>query len=363
MSGGEEVSGRWVELVVDFLKIWYRPEQRQGMLEKFGNSKLMAHHDLERAFLSNDDLVGDICSREFERALKAQNRTTVLQVAEELKALAIITDREYKEFVTLVDKEEYAKALKLLERSKSSKNQDRQPESFYEIFVEGLLLQMEEKWLEAIASFDRAVDIKPDFHAAWHNKGWAYFKLGRYPESINCFDRAIAIKPDQYNSWHDKGLVQFVTSDYQAALATWQQAFKYISDPEVPRYCEDISELIQEFITELIPRFTQPTLQQTLLIPLLEIYREAKVIAELGIALVNTLHLIVATAIGDRTAAQWLELWRTSSLGSEPAMELPLRLIETAIAYKKDPSKRQRLWLNLPSEERPILDQALKLSE
>jgi hypothetical protein len=42
-------------------------------------------------------------------------------------------------------------------------------------------------------------------------------------------------------------------------------------------------------------------------------------------------------------------------------MELPLRLMNTAIEYKKDPSKRQRLWLNLPSEERPILDKALKL--
>jgi hypothetical protein len=35
--------------------------------------------------------------------------------------------------------------------------------------------------------------------------------------------------------------------------------------------------------------------------------------------------------------------------------------MSTAIEYKKDPSKRQRLWLNLPSEERPILDKALKL--
>jgi hypothetical protein len=44
-------------------------------------------------------------------------------------------------------------------------------------------------------------------------------------------------------------------------------------------------------------------------------------------------------------------------------MELPLRLMETAIEYKKDPSKRQRLWLNLPQEERPILNKALKLLE
>jgi hypothetical protein len=37
--------------------------------------------------------------------------------------------------------------------------------------------------------------------------------------------------------------------------------------------------------------------------------------------------------------------------------------MSTAIEYKKDPSKRQRLWLNLPSEERLILDKALKLVE
>jgi hypothetical protein len=67
-----------------------------------------------------------------------------------------------------------------------------------------------------------------------------------------------------------------------------------------------------------------------------------------------------STPFSDHTANQWLSLWRTSSLGNEPAMELPLRLMSTAIEYKKDPSKRQHLWLNLPSEERPILDKALK---
>jgi tetratricopeptide (TPR) repeat protein len=251
------------------------------------------------------------------------------------------------------------------------------------------------RYEEAIASYDRAVEINPDLHEAWggraislrrlgrypeafdnydqaitikpdepqycHNKGFAYFKLGRYPESINCFEQAISIKSDKYDSWHDKGLVHFVTGDYLATLDSWQQSFNYISDPKVPRYQEDISGLIQEFIEELIPRFTQPSIQETLLIPLLSIYQQANVITELGTALVNTLHLIVAPTISDHTAAQWLELWRTSSLGNEPTMELPLRLMSTAIEYKKDHSKRDRLWLNLPSEERPILDKALKI--
>ncbi len=591
--------GHWVELVVDFLKVWYRPHQRRGMLEKFGNSKLMARHDLERAFLSDDDPLGDFCIREFQKSLKQKNHATILQIAEELQAIAVITPEEYQQFLALTEKKEYAEILHLLEQSKSSQGKSQQPKSADELLLEGLLLEMQEKWLEAIASYDRAVEIKPDSHEAWNhrgislsnlgryeeaiiafdwavaikpdnqealynrglslyrsrkyedaitsydrtvaikpdfheawysrgnslltlgryeeaiasydrtvaikpdfheawysrgnsllmlgryeeaiasydrtvaikpdfhdvwyvrgtsllnlerykeaitsyeraleiklddheawyargtsllmsgryeeaiasydrvlaikpddheawnsrgnsllmleryeeaiasydraieinpsngsawpNKGGAYFRLSKYCESISCYDQYLKIQPDRYNSWHDKGLVQFVTSDYTAALATWQQAFKYIGDPTVPRYYEDISGLIQEFIEELILRFTQPPIQQTLLIPLLEIYREAQVITELGAALVNTLHLIIDPAISDHTAAQWLTFWRTSSLGSAPAMELPLRLMETAIEYKKDPSKRQRLWLNLPQEERPILDQALKL--
>jgi hypothetical protein len=169
--------------------------------------------------------------------------------------------------------------------------------------------------------------------------------------------------------WQSKGLAEFMTSSYSAAFTIWQKAFQLIINvPDTHRYPPAL-ELIQEFIEELIPRFTQPPIKETLLIPLLKVYKESNVIAELGTALINTLHLIVTPTISDHAATEWLSLWRTSSLGDEPAMERPLRLMSTAIglrphfvnAYKKDPSQRQQLWLNLPSEERPILDKALKL--
>jgi tetratricopeptide (TPR) repeat protein len=217
------------------------------------------------------------------------------------------------------------------------------------------------------SKIDLRVGIKPDSqeNQFWYNRGIALQKLGRYKEASRSFNRAFANQVDNIQFLKRENLVHFFTSDYQAALfkITWQQAFKNTCDTRVPRYREDISRLIQEFIEALIPRFTQPPVQQTLLIPLLTIYKEANVITELGVALVNTLHLIAAPAISNHTAAEWLSLWRTSSFGNEPAMEQPLRLMSTAIEYKKDPSKRQRLWLNLPSEERLILDKALKLVE
>lgn len=50
-------------------------------------------------------------------------------------------------------------------------------------------------------------------------------------------------------------------------------------------------------------------------------------------------------------------------MAREPALEMPLRFMATTLNYKKDPSQRQRLWLQLPLEERSILEQALKLDQ
>jgi tetratricopeptide (TPR) repeat protein len=457
--------GRWLELIIDFLKIWYRPEQRLGILKKFINSKFIDFNDLERAFLSDDDPVGLICIQEFEKALKIQNRTTLLQIVEELYSIEVITVNEHTALKAFVDTKNYDEISRFLEDLKHEKELEAGVTIYSKEFLQGLLFQLQKRWSEsilhydqaiavspdsntawnlytinvgkgdqikgwrryvsdintysetkkllyeawnnrgisldklgrhneaimsydkvislkpdkfeawynrgstldklgrykeAIASYEKAISLNPDEFKAWHMKGLICLKRGEYSESISCFDRVIAACPDKYDSHYSIGLIKFISSDYQTALAIWRQAFNYISNSLVPRY-HDVSELIQEFIEELIPRFTQPPIQQTLLIPLLEIYKEANVITELGAALVNTLHLIVTPAISDHTAAEWLALWRTSSLGNEPAMELPLRLMNTAIEYKKDPSKRQRLWLNLPSEERPILDKALKL--
>jgi tetratricopeptide (TPR) repeat protein len=353
--------GRWIEMILDFLKVWYRPEQREGLLEKFGDSKLMNRHDLERAFLSDDDPVGAICIRKFRKSLQENNQFLALQIAEELHSLQILEDTEYQKFMYLTEEKKYQEALILLDVSQSSEDKYLKPVSYFQMLLQGWEFYKSGKFSESVIAFDLAITMNPYGYQAWESRGLSLHRLGRDEEAIVSYNHAVTIKTDTYNSWHDRGCQQFITSDYQAAILSWRQAFEYIRDPEEPRYY-DVSQLIQEFIEALIPRFTQPPIQQTLLIPLLEIYKKSNVITELGAALVNTLHLIVAPTISDHTANQWLSLWRTSSLGNEPAMELPLRLMSTAIEYKKDPSKRQRLWLNLPSEERPILDKALKMA-
>jgi tetratricopeptide (TPR) repeat protein len=236
------------------------------------------------------------------------------------------------------------------------------PDSHHVWISRGISLRKLGRYEEAIASYDRAISINPNDRTAIHKKGFAYFKWGKYVESIDCYNQAISIKPDLYDSWHNKGLVQFVMGNYEDALNSWQQTFQIIHQL-TPRP-NDIAGLIQEFLEELIPRFSLPNSQpqiSTFLTQLVTIYQQAQVLPELSTALIATLPQILAPNISDYTADEWLALWQ-NLLGTTPALEMPLRLMNVAIAYKKQPAQQKRLWLGLAKEERSILDGALGLA-
>jgi tetratricopeptide (TPR) repeat protein len=59
---------------------------------------------------------------------------------------------------------------------------------------------------EAIASYDKALEIKPDYHEAWNNRGNALGDLGRLEEAIASYDKALEIKPDYHEAWYNRGI-------------------------------------------------------------------------------------------------------------------------------------------------------------
>jgi Flp pilus assembly protein TadD len=59
---------------------------------------------------------------------------------------------------------------------------------------------------EAIASYDKALEIKPDFHEAWNNRGIALGNLGRWEEAIASLDKALEIKPDLHEAWNNRAM-------------------------------------------------------------------------------------------------------------------------------------------------------------
>jgi tetratricopeptide (TPR) repeat protein len=210
---------------------------------------------------------------------------------------------------------------------------------------------------EAIASFDKALKFKPDIDEAWHNKGIAFYKWGIYQESLHAYQQSIDIKPDRYDSWHDRGLVFLQLGNYTEAIESWRTAFKIIRDLQP----SNTSNLIQELLDEqLLAKFQQPAVRN-LMPQLLEIYSEAKVLPELGVALIRNLKAMMSPTISDYIANEWLKLWQELA---KPHLELALALktIAAGVKYKQNPQDK-RIFLTLPQELRPLLSEALGLDE
>ena len=79
------------------------------------------------------------------------------------------------------------------------------PEQKAELFFEqGLLYNFAEQYEKAIASYDKALEIKPDHHEAWYNRGNVLGNLGRLEDAIASYDKALEIKPDYGEAWKNR---------------------------------------------------------------------------------------------------------------------------------------------------------------
>jgi tetratricopeptide (TPR) repeat protein len=64
-----------------------------------------------------------------------------------------------------------------------------------------LVLGQLERHEEAIASFDRTIQIRSDKYQSWYFRGWALLQLQRNDEANACFDTVIQITPDRRLGW------------------------------------------------------------------------------------------------------------------------------------------------------------------
>jgi tetratricopeptide (TPR) repeat protein len=53
---------------------------------------------------------------------------------------------------------------------------------------------------EAIASYQQAIQLQPDYADAYQNLGVVLLKIGKVPESLSAFGKAIALHEVQNNS-------------------------------------------------------------------------------------------------------------------------------------------------------------------
>ena len=77
---------------------------------------------------------------------------------------------------------------------------------------------------EALASYDKAIALKPDFAEAYSNRGNALRDLKRPEEALASYDKTIALKPDYAEAYSNRGSALLDLKRAEEALASYDKA-------------------------------------------------------------------------------------------------------------------------------------------
>ncbi|MHB1140924.1 MAG: tetratricopeptide repeat protein [Sulfuricaulis sp.] len=98
-----------------------------------------------------------------------------------------------------------------------------QPDALY---CQGIALHGMRRHNEALASYDRAIRLVPDFVQAHNNRGLVLEDLKRHDEALASYGRAIALNPRHANAYSNRGNILNKLAQYDAALASYDRAIE-----------------------------------------------------------------------------------------------------------------------------------------
>jgi tetratricopeptide (TPR) repeat protein len=87
----------------------------------------------------------------------------------------------------------------------------------------GVELQEQGRQREAIAEYDEAIRLDPEYTEAYNNRGSAYAGLGQYQRAIQDFDEAIRLNPEYAEAYYNRGLTYKLQGKKSQAIADFEK--------------------------------------------------------------------------------------------------------------------------------------------
>ena len=130
---------------------------------------------------------------------------------------------DYNQYLKLMPQERVEKILNLkaMLQEMGAGSERRQCDLLFEL---GFLFAAEQDSENAITSWEKLLDIKPDYHVAWYVRGLTLSVLGRDEEAVQSYDRAVAIKPDDHEVWYSRGNALSVLGRKEEAVQSYDRA-------------------------------------------------------------------------------------------------------------------------------------------
>lgn len=163
-------------------------------------------------------VIGIVISRgydiKFESALKITDRISHINVDD--LGFAIAPSKKSQRFI---EPERVTAASKLGIRSVKSREA-------YKWLKKGNALFDQAKYDEAIASYNKVIEINPKNKWGWINKGDALTQLTKYDEAIKIYNKAIELFPQSADVWCNKGNALCDLGKYENAIVAYDKAIE-----------------------------------------------------------------------------------------------------------------------------------------
>ncbi len=96
-------------------------------------------------------------------------------------------------------------------------------------------LSKEKKYAEAIACYDKVIELDPRSKAAWFNKALVSSHLDKHEEALTCYEEAIRIDPTYARSWFNKGVTCIRLKKIPEAIACFEEAVRLDPTDEIAK--------------------------------------------------------------------------------------------------------------------------------
>lgn len=76
----------------------------------------------------------------------------------------------------------------------------------------------------ALANYDKALELYPEYTDAWVRKGVTLFDDDRISEAEECLNQAVALRPSEFKPVYNRGKLRLHTGDTEGALRDLDKA-------------------------------------------------------------------------------------------------------------------------------------------
>ena len=120
------------------------------------------------------------------------------------------------------------------------------PEYAEAYFGRGAILVHTDEYERGIEDLDKAIELNPERASAYRLRGIAYITHKEdFESAIADFDKAVALSPDDATAYQARGMTWFLKEEYDKAVADFDSAIALDPDIDKPRSFRSLTEVLR----------------------------------------------------------------------------------------------------------------------